>query len=165
MIRWINQQHNSFHGGSDMKRFMFLSIGVLCLAIVAINAAQAQDYEFMVWHSSEPATRLMAISSTGETYLQGGVNGLDLQNPPVACGNFWGSGQVPEGAQYLVYDLGTKGERVLAILPNGDVWRQDGMDGPGPSWIGPPSYVGNYWGGATSTSKSTWGGVKEQFKK
>ena len=153
-----------------MKRFVFLSLGVLCLAVVAANT-QAQSTEGFQFFALEYGNnnKLLAIDQNGNGFLQGGVRDAQLTNPPEALGNFWGNGLQPQGVQYLVFYMTAPGdpgqqlirESIIAILQNGEIWSQNAQ-GP---WSQPPVLAGNFWGNPTSTSKSTWGGVKGQFKK
>jgi hypothetical protein len=100
-----------------MKRFMFLSIGVLCLAVSALigfhigsQTAEAQTSE----------TTYMAVA---------------------------------EGTSF----------HVIAIQPNGDVYRR-AVVGSGWQTSDPPQFYGNYWWSSTvATQPGTWGGVKGKY--
>lgn len=98
-----------------MKRFMFLSIGVLCLAIAVLIG-------FYV-----------------------GSQRADAQTPA-------GTVFFAEGSAYQ------------AILPNGDIYYNYYNINAGGLWPA-AAYRGNFWGGTVSTDKSTWSGMKEQYKK
>jgi hypothetical protein len=101
-----------------MKRFMFLSIGVLCLAIAALIG-------FYVGSQRAEA-------------------------------------QTPTGTMFFVNFSGS--HYYYAVLPNGDIYVNVGANG-NPAVAEGASYCGNFWGGQVSADKSTWSGVKGQYKK
>jgi hypothetical protein len=49
-------------------------------------------------------------------------------------------------------------------LPNGDIYYNYYNINAGGLWPA-AAYRGNFWGGTVSTDKSTWSGMKEQYKK
>jgi hypothetical protein len=105
-----------------MKRFMFLSIGVLCLAVAALIGFYIGSHQVIA------------------------------QTPPQAmgfCATTYGA--------YCFY----------MILPNGDTYSREICEVYPNVYCAtkPVNYMGNYWEGATATNKSTWGGVKQDFKK
>lgn len=104
-----------------MKRFMFLSVGVLCLAIAALIGF------YLGSHNAEAQSNI-AIAGFSS-----------------------------------ISKYGT-GEYCTVMLPNGDVYMREFYDW-GVFAEPPAKNIGNFWEGATATNKSTWSGVKEQFKK
>jgi hypothetical protein len=108
-----------------MKRFMFLSVGVLCLAIAALIG-----------------------------FYIGGQNAKAQSSVPVAgfsAAYYYSPGEV----------------RCFVMQPNGDVYDRGTREtNDGIVFVNVPArLVGNYWEGAIATNKSTWGDVKEQYKK
>ena len=118
---------NQFTGRSVMKRFMFLSVGLLCLVLALVIGFEI------------------------------GSQRAEAQSSPTVVG-------------FCVWSYGS-GEWCLTMLSDGSVYARmitGSSVSPGnPLWVTPyPAYyVGNFWEGGVSTERSTWSGVKEQFKK
>jgi hypothetical protein len=71
----------------------------------------------------------------------------------------------PTEVRYLATDYAGGGDfNVIAILPNGDVYRRLATTAP---WeqTDPPNYIGNFWNSApTPTSSESWGSIKSKGK-
>lgn len=106
-----------------MKRFMFLSIGVLCLAIAALIGFYIGSQRV---DAQTPAGTVFFVNRDSST----GGGGTSYYN---------------------------------AILPNGDVYYN--VDQGGNLNYTAAQYRGNFWGSLVSSDKSTWGAVKENYKK
>ena len=100
-----------------MKRFMYLSIGTLCLMLAVVAG----------YHLGSQT----AHAQTMETVYVGFATGTS----------------------------GTAGW-VVAIQPNGDVYRRETLDHERQQ-SDPPTFVGNYWWGtAVPVQDGTWGSIK-----
>ena len=79
------------------------------------------------------------------------------------------------GAQSVQAQAGATGfgvaisgtNRVIVMTPNGDVYSRDsGPSIPGSMDSAPPAILlGNFWGGATGTTPTSWGKVKADYRK
>ena len=70
--------------------------------------------------------------------------------------------QAPPEVQYFVTPTGEHlTVNITAILPNGDVYSRQIYHG---NWYDVIQSPGNFWEGAVSTDKSSWGDIKGQFK-
>lgn len=101
IITNINQQDKSFHGGSVMKRFMFLSIGVLCLAIAVLIGfyvgsqqakAQAPRAE-IVGYAIDSSNRHYVLLANGDVFIRpaaiSSMTHFEPLSPATLMGNYW----------------------------------------------------------------------------
>ena len=70
--------------------------------------------------------------------------------------------QVPTGAQYFYARSGNY-NFYIAILPNGDIYRN--VDEGGPLFNYTPLYSGNFWGDTIAADQSTRGVIKGLYSK
>ena len=90
-----------------MKRFMFASIGLLCLMLavavgyhVGSRVAHAQPMDVMYlmsapWDNRPPY--LLTVFPNGDIYRRGVWSPWQMQDPPEFIGNYWWSGPVATG--------------------------------------------------------------------
>jgi hypothetical protein len=93
-----------------MKRFMYFSVGVLCLAIAVLigfhmgaRTAEAQSgsqmWQAFMFASGDNALHYVMLPD-GTIYRQN--DGESRQNlPPTLMGNFWGGGPIPTAPSTL----------------------------------------------------------------
>jgi hypothetical protein len=83
-----------------MKRFMFLSIGVLCLAIAVLigfyvgsqkATAQTSEAQYFFTYSGGSYFHYVAILPNGDVYRHQLLSNDPMQTPAYV-GNFWGGG-------------------------------------------------------------------------
>jgi len=77
------------------------------------------------------------------------------------------------GAKSATAQVGTTGfamcvasynNEILVMTPSGEIFAR-AWDNGGNMEVTPLYHVGNFWGGATSTTSTTWGQVKDRYRK
>jgi len=158
-----------------MKRFMYLSISVTCLAVVVLfghyfvcKQVEAQtngQFQWTIGINNGVSLHYIMLSD-GNVYGNYALETQPLQlEPSINIGNFWGSeGQAVQGAEYHVRMAGSNIVNHFVILPNGEIYGRT-TDVMTPFTTAPPIYIGNLLDGLIATDQSTWGSIKGQFNK
>jgi hypothetical protein len=137
----------------------------LLLPVSIIGATTLFDYSVI---ETASGIKHYLFFNNGDVYFRGSIDG-DYQWPagttPQALGNFWGS--IAPRSDLLAYRVSIWGDVHHFILCiNGDVYRNISGSAGAQPFQGDAFYLGNIWGNLpVAVDKSTWGGVKAQFKK
>ena len=136
-----------------MKRFMFLSIGVMCLAVSALVGFHVGNRTAQATAVMEPVGNIVAMYESTVLTADGRIWTFDVYNTKQWIESQYSPVPIPvTDIQFI-----DNGNAIQLVDKNGDVWNCNS----GNPWTN----VGHPPPPPVSTDMESWGGVKGQYGK